>query len=397
MKIGIEVQRLFRRKKHGMEIVALEIIRQLQKTDKKNEYILFAKNDEDKDCITESKKFHINIPSNSCFPVWEQLHLLKAVKKEKPDILHCTANTAPLFCKIPMVITIHDVIYLESINFSGTSYQNFGNLYRRFIVPKVAKKAAMILTVSEYEKKVIVDRLNIDEDKVRVVYNGVNKQLKPITNMAKLSEFRKKYNLPEQFLLHFANTAPKKNTIGVLSAYKLYHAGVSNPLPLVLTDCTGNYIHGLLKKLNAPGLIDNIQILDYVPFSSIPCLYNLATVFIYPSHRESFGMPLIEAMACGVPVITSNTSALPEIAGGAACLVDPKNPHEISDQIQRLLTDERFYKERKDKGFRNAERFSWEKAADKIESVYWEIRHVNKSLEECNNLRKNMHKYKTTF
>lgn len=382
MTIGIEVQRLFRAKKHGMEIVALEIIRQLQEVDHKNKYILFAKKDIDINCISSHDNFFIDTVSSTPFPVWEQWNLLSAIKKGNPDILHCTANTAPLFCKTPMIITIHDIIYLESVSFSGSSYQNFGNLYRRFIVPKVAKKAAMILTVSEYEKAVIMQRLNIPEHKIRVVYNGVNQQFKPITNTVILNEFSKKYNLPPKFLLHFANTAPKKNTIGVLSAYKQYVEGAVEPLLLVLTDCTLHFITDLLKKIDAPSLINNIKILDYVPYASIPCLYNLATVFLYPSHRESFGLPLIEAMACGVPVITANTSALPEIAGGAACLIDPLKPNEICNEIIHLLTNEGFYKEKQEKGFINARRFDWKNAANKILAIYKELKPADKTMKQ---------------
>ena len=373
MTIGIEAQRLFRRKKHGMEIVALEVIRQMQQIDHTNNYIVFAKKDEDENCIEKTANFSINTDSDASYPVWEQIKLPKAVKKQKPDLLHCTANTAPLFCKTPTIITIHDVIYLESVSFSGSSYQNFGNLYRRFIVPRVAKKAKLVLTVSEYEKRVIAERLNIPEEKIRVVYNGANAQFRPITDQSMLDEFRKKYNLPEKFLLHFGNTAPKKNTIGVLNAYKLHRERSADPLPLVVTDCTREYINDLLKQVDSPGLIDHIQILDYVPFNSIPCLYNLATVFLYPSHRESFGMPVIEGMACGVPVITSNTSALPEIAGGAACLVNPAKPEEIFDQIERLLYDKALYNERREEGFKNAARFSWKNAAETTLSIYNEL------------------------
>src|SRR5438093_381264 len=189
MKIGIEAQRLFRRKKHGMEIVALEIIRQLQKCDNSNHYILFAKNDVDDQCIKATENFSIKKINASAYPYWEQVCLPKEIKKNRLDILHCTANTAPLFCKTPMVVTIHDLIYLESVNFSGSSYQNFGNLYRRFIVPLIAKKAAIIITVSEYEKKNIAQRLGIPENKIRVVYNGANAQFKYITDKDTLNSF----------------------------------------------------------------------------------------------------------------------------------------------------------------------------------------------------------------
>ena len=374
MVIAIEIQRLFRKKKHGMEIVALEIIRNLQQLDLQNKYIIFSKKDVDDDCIKPTPNFIINTTlRKTIYPLWEQFYLAKAIKKIKPTLLHCTSNTAPLFCKIPLIITIHDVIYMESINFSGSSYQNFGNLYRRFIVARVAKKAALIITVSTFEKKIIAQKLNISEEKIKVIYNGISDQFKVIANQNILDTFSKKYNLPKRFLLHLGNTAPKKNTIGVLLAYKIYIETVADPLPLVFTDCANNYIFDLIKKIDALEILKHIQILPYVPYNTIHCLYNLATIFLYPSHRESFGLPVIEAMACGLPVITSNTSALPEIAGDAACLIDPTKPVEIFEQILFLLSDEVKYQEIKEKGFQNAARFSWKKSAEKTLQVYNEI------------------------
>ncbi len=373
MKIAIEAQRLFRRKKHGMEIVALEVIRRLQEIDHANEYLLFIKEGEDPGAVSSTANFSIDHAGAGPYPVWEQVHLPKALKRWKPDLLHCTANTAPLSGTTPLIVTIHDVIYLESINFSGSAYQNFGNLYRRSIVPRVAKKATLIITVSEFEKKVIAGRLGISKEKIRVVYNGVNDQFKKINDKNLLEDFRNKYKLPARFLLHFANTAPKKNTTGVLIAYGEYVSVTSQPLPLVLTDCTSEMIAGILQKINQPGLMTQIHILDYVPFAKIPLLYNLATVFLYPSHRESFGMPVIEAMACGVPVITSNTSALPEIAGDAACLADPSQPSTITGFIIRLLSEPEYYLQKQESGYKNARRFSWKNAATETLALYREI------------------------
>ncbi len=370
MIIGIEAQRLFRRKKHGMEVVALEIIRQLQQIDQNNQFILFAKDDEDKNCISPTQNFSIATIPSKPYPIWEQLSLPKFAKKNNVDILHCTANTAPLFYKRPLIITIHDVIYLESFDFSGSPYQNFGNLYRRFIVPRVAKKAAKIITVSEYAKTIIVARLKLPSDKVDVVHNGVNSMFRHITDEAEKNAFRIKYNLPEKFLLHFGNTAPRKNTIGVLKAHQLYTTSVSDPLPLVITSCTADHINGLLKEINATELMKHIHIVDYLSSAELPYLYNVAEVFLYPSLNEGFGMPVIEAMACGTPVITSTTSSLPEVAGNAACLVDPQKPDEIFNAIQRLLTDNDFYISKQRDGFKNALRFSWKNAAEKTLSIY---------------------------
>ncbi len=374
MIIGIEAQRLFRRKKHGMEVVALEIARELQHDTGDRQYVLFVRKDVDEACLPPAANFSVNAFTASSFFTWEQVGLPRRVKKVKPALLHCTANTAPLFGRTPLVVTIHDVIYMESVNFSGSAYQNFGNLYRRFIVPRIARKARVIVTVSEYEKKKIAIRLKLPEDKIRVVYNGINPQFKKIDDGDVLDAFRNKYQLPERFLLHFGNTAPKKNTIGTLKAFSLYCASASAILPLVITDCEPEYIASLLKKIDAPGLMEHIRILDYVPFAEIPLLYNLATVFLYPSHRESFGMPVIEAMACGTPVITSDTSSLPEVSGGAACLVDPEDAAGMATVINNLLTDNELYCTKQEEGYKNAARFSWKQAAAQMIAIYNELR-----------------------
>lgn len=372
MKIAIEAQRLFRKKKHGMEIVALEIIKELQHLNSQDEFFVLAKSDEDEECISATPNFTIQKITSKPYPYWEQISLPKILKKIKPDILHCTANTAPLFYSGKMVITIHDVIYMESVNFSGSSYQNFGNLYRKFIVAKVAKKAKLIITVSEFEKKVIATRLNIPENKIRVIYNAVNPQFREL-DQASLVSFKNRHSLPDNFILHFGNTAPKKNTVGVLKAFSLYRGNNKGDFTLVITDCSKDYIQALLKEMNQQELIKDILILNYISFNEVPLLYNLAKVFLYPSHRESFGMPVIEAMACGTPVITSDTSALPEIAGCAALLIDPKNENEIAEQIKRLVNDPELYNQQRTKGFDNARRFNWADAAKKTMEIYKEL------------------------
>ena len=372
MKIAIEAQRLFRKKKHGMEIVALEVIKELQKINTIHQFFILTKEDEDDKCIVATKNFRVEVLTSRPYPYWEQVLLPKYLKKLRPDILHCTANTAPLFCKANMIITIHDVIYMESVNFSGSTYQNFGNLYRKFIVAKVARKAKFIITVSNYEREVISKILKIDQGKIKVIYNGVNPQFKKIEKKF-LQPFKNKYRLPDRFILHFGNTAPKKNTIGVLRAFSIYSGNNTSDYSLVITDSSRDYIESLLKEINHTGLINKIQILNYISFTEVPLLYNLATVFLYPSHRESFGMPIIESMACGVPVITSNTSALPEIAGGAALLADPKSAEDIAEKINMLISDDNIYSDYKEKGFKNALRFNWTDAAKQTLEIYKEL------------------------
>ena len=142
MKIGIEAQRIFRKKKHGMDMVAIELIRNLQLTDQENEYVVFVKPDEDDQVIHETKNFKIVRLNRSLYPVWEQIALPRAVKKEGCRILHCTSNTAPVFTSVPLIVMLHDIIYMESsyleiLRGSGTWYQKFGNIYRKLVVPRV--------------------------------------------------------------------------------------------------------------------------------------------------------------------------------------------------------------------------------------------------------------------
>lgn len=373
MKIGIEAQRLFRKKKHGMEVVTLELIRHLQEIDKENEYVVFVKDDEDVGCVQSTANFVIYKTPVFSYPFWEQLYLPKIAKRAEIDLLHCTSNTAPVFYHSPMMLTLHDIIYLEKVSFAGTSYQDFGNLYRRFVVPKVVGHCESIVTVSEFEKKCIVEKLGLPETKVKVVYNAISKNFRKINDKNILREVIKKYHLPEQFILFFGNTAPKKNAAGVLEAYGKYFTTQPDPLLLVVTDCTRAYVEKIFKKINLKqkgNILKNILVLDHIPLDELPCVYNLATLFLYPSLRESFGMPIIEAMACGTPVITSNTSSMPEVAGEAALLVHPGQPDAIAEGIQEVLNNPVRRRQMIHEGLARAARFSWKKTAQQMLQIY---------------------------
>jgi glycosyltransferase involved in cell wall biosynthesis len=370
MKIVIECQRLFRKKKHGMEIVAYEIIRALQKTSTKHELIIAAKKDEDNNTILNGGPVQINELPSYPYPFWEQIILPRFTKKSKANLLHCTANTAPLFCKTPLIVTIHDVIYMEDVSFGGSVYQNFGNLYRKWIVPKVAKKARNIITVSEFEKNEIARILKIDPSKITVIYNGVNPAFTLINDTALLEKVKSKYQLPSQFLLHIGNTAPRKNTKGVLIAYNKYLQNNRQALSLVISGCGPEFILSILRKLDKEHLLKHIIVLNYLPFDDLPVLYNLAEVFLYPSFREGFGMPVAEAMACGTPVITANNSSLVEVANGAALLVDAENTDQLAEAITVLVNNKQMKEQLIEKGLENAKRFTWEKAAQQTLEIY---------------------------
>ena len=171
MKIAIEAQRIFRANKHGMDFVALESIRELQKIDHDNEYFIFVSSGEDH-CLQESNNFHIIELRCPTYPLWEQVALPRAIAKIKPDLLHCTSNTAPLYCSVPLVLTLHDIIFLEPRQSGNKSvYQNMGWYYRRFVVPRILPHCRKIITVSKFERNRIKNALQLPEEQIITVYN----------------------------------------------------------------------------------------------------------------------------------------------------------------------------------------------------------------------------------
>jgi len=379
MKIGIEGQRLFRKKKHGMDMVALELIKNLQKIDTENEYVIFVKPDEDNNCIPAAPNFKIIELSGSSYPIWEQIVLPKAAEREGCELLHCTSNTGPIRCNVPLIITLHDIIYLESISLfkkSGTFYQKFGNMYRRWIVPTVVSKSKKVVTVSNFEKARIRHFMGLN-DNLTTIYNGVGEHFCKITDEKVLKQAKEKYNLPDNFMFFLGNTDPKKNTPNVLKAFADFNARSAIKYKLVMLDYEESALMQVLNDIGHPEIRIDIVMTGYVPNKDMPEIINQCKVFLYPSLRESFGIPILEGMACGVPVVTSNTSSMPEIAGDAALFVDPFKPEEIEVSIERILNDTVFREILCRKGIERAAQFSWRHMAEKYLELYKEMKTNN--------------------
>lgn len=384
MKIGIEAQRIFRKKKHGMDVVALELIRNLQLIDTENEYVLFIKPDEDSTAIHETANFKIVELESGFYPFWEQIALPAAARKAGCQILHCTSNTAPVSTSIPLVVTLHDIIYMESsylkiLMGSGTNYQKFGNAYRRMFVPSVVKNSRKIITVSHFEKKRIGQFFEMKSDtRLETVYNGVSEHFKPVTDKHELHKVKVKYNLSGRFFFFLGNTDPKKNTKGTLKAFSDFLKQTGSDMHLVMLDYDQYELDKLLDEIGAPELITRIILTGYVVNTDLPAIYCQCEAFLYPSLRESFGIPMLEAMACGAPVITSNTSSMPEVAGDAAILIDPFKPEDITAAMIRIIADKELKLNLIRKGFTRAAKFSWKAMAQHVLEIYHEIGAENK-------------------
>lgn len=370
MRIGIEAQRVFRTNKHGMDYVVLQEIKELQKMDTKNEYFVFVAPGEDR-CLEDSKNVHIIEIGGGFYPLWEQFTLPRAVNELNLDMLHCTSNTAPLHCKIPLILTLHDIIFLEPRDKSNKSfYQNMGWFYRRLVVPRILKKCKRIITVSNYEKNNIMTKLGIPEERMAMIYNGYNTWFRPVTDTKLVY---KKYIDTEGYFFFLGNTDPKKNTERTLIAYSKYLEKSNVKRKLLMADLDNTYLEDIIERNQIGNIRNRIVMPGYIVNSDLPYIYNSAFAFLYTSLRESFGIPLLEAMACGTPVITSNTSSMPEIGGQEAILIDPENADEIVEKMLLLENDDTLYRKQEEIGIERAKLFSWQQTAEQLLTVYEKV------------------------
>jgi glycosyltransferase involved in cell wall biosynthesis len=367
MRIGIEAQRVFRKNKHGMDYVVLQEIKELQMMDTKNEYFVFVAPGEDR-CLEDSKNVHIIEIGGNFYPLWEQFTLPRAAKELNLDMLHCTSNTAPINCKLPLILTLHDIIFLEPRDKNNKSlYQNMGWLYRRLIVPKILKKCKKIITVSNFEKQNIMTKLGIPEERMAMIYNGYNEWFRPAQDIQ--YTYQKYIDNPGYFFF-LGNTDPKKNTERTLIAYSKYLEESDVKRKLLMADLDHDYLDGIIERNHIENIRKNVVMPGYIVNQDLPDIYNSAFAFLYTSLRESFGIPLLEAMACGTPVITSNTSSMPEIGGPNAILINPENPEEIAEMMLKLENEDIFYRKQEQVGLERAKLFSWRHTAEQLLEVY---------------------------
>ena len=370
MKIAIEAQRIFRPNKHGMDFVALETIRELQKIDHENEYFIFVSPGPDH-CLNDSDNMHIVELRCPSYPLWEQVALPRAVARVRPDLLHCTSNTAPVKCPVPLVLTLHDIIFLEKRQSSSRSlYKEMGWHYRRLVVPRILSECRKIITVSNFECNRIREALNLPKDRLTAVYNGYSPHFR---QMPPAPEIVHKYVPSDDYLFFLGNTDPKKNTPRVLKAYGLYLRQSKHKRPLLIADLKEEAIDGILSAEGIKEVKPYLSFPGYIPNADLAALYNGAFAFLYPSLRESFGIPMLESMACGTPVIAGNTSAMPEIAGEGALLADPLDENDIARKILLLEEDDTFYQQQVDYGLERVKLFSWRKSAEALLKIYKEI------------------------
>ena len=296
------------------------------------------------------------------FPVWEQMFLMRSARRAKADCLLCPYNTAPILSLkvVPTVVVIHDLIYMDGAVCSSVSRaQNIGRLYRRTIVPIAAKRALRIVTVSEYSRRVLCDRLCIDSDRVSVIPNWIDE-----------SWFSSPSNdAASRYLLTVSGEAPSKNLPGLLKAFTLFRrAGGDATLKIVGVKSAWHPY--FLRQTQEYGITHAVEFLPFLDVESLKTLYRQAAAYVCASFAEGFGIPLLEAMASGVPLASSSATSLGEVAGEAACYFDPRNTEEMSDALKDALSQSSASRARVAKGLEQAWKFR-QGAVEPLIEAFW--------------------------
>ncbi len=296
---------------------------------------------------------------------WMQWTLPRDLEAVRPDVCHFTNSLAPLHAPCPIVITLHDMSLFVHTRLHPLKSQ----LFVRPIIPAVARRAAAIITVSQHAKQEIVTGLHIPPEKVHVIYEAAARQYRVIDDAAELDRVRSRYALTRPFVLYVGTIEPRKNLTRLVTAFAQAHRHCPD-LELVLVGQLGWKYTSLLKVIEDLNLGHAVRRLGYVPNDDLPALYNLARLLAFPSLYEGFGLPVIEAMACGTPVLTSNGSSLAEISASASCLINPLDVNDIAHGLICLVTDDALHANLRAAGLARAAQFSWQRAAAETVRVY---------------------------
>jgi glycosyltransferase involved in cell wall biosynthesis len=362
MKIGINLLP-FRKNLTGTGVYALNIVEQLRFLDAENKYFLFCNKEIEQLFEFKEKNFiKIVLPvlAQNSFKriLWEQLILPVYLKKSKIDVLFTPSVAVPVLSKCKHVVCIHDLIPFHTKG----KYSWIRSEYIKQITRISAKKAAKVLTVSENSKLEIQRYCQIAAEKIYVTYNGFNKKLIVIDEY-QWQEFKKAHRIPNHYILFVGTLEPGKNIESLISAYGLLKRKYKFQHKLVIAGGKGWLFDSIFEQVSRLNLSRDVIFTGYVPDDILGALYSHADLFVLPSLYEGFGIPILEAMNFGVSVITSNISAMPEVAGDAAILVDPLDIEEIANAMQIILGNPGLHKEMSKKGKERAANFSWEKAA----------------------------------
>lgn len=348
-------------------IIVLNLMDELLKQDRKNDYVLFYRSPSFIDRYQHYSNVKAVLVTAAHKLLWDQWAVPKAARKEKVDLIFHPKHSIPLLFGKKTVMQLRGTEYWENPKY----YEFLDLLYQRIALKLFSRKADALFAESHYACRSFIQYLNIPEDKISVSYLAANRNFKPITGQT-LLECKAKYDLPEDFLFTVTRVVqgkkvyPGKNIYNMLDAFRQCKS--RGKIKFVIAGRqTKAFIANTLAKDDP--LLQDLVVLDFVEQKDLPALYSMARLFLFPSINESFGIPIIEAMSCGCPVVTSNTTACDEVGGEVAVKVNPASVDEIADAIDLLAQDEQ-RRSRVEQGLEWVKQFSWTRAAEETLAVF---------------------------
>ncbi len=315
-------------------------------------------------CFTGDRNNDLNTPERI---YWENIRLPWLVRRSKVDLLHIPGFAGPLFkCGRRKVTTVHDLIgmiYPRNLDFASRFY------WQKWLPACIGSSDAVIAD-SENTRTDILRLLRVPESRVHVVPLAVEEKFSPGAGTGRFETVRAKYGLPAEFMLTVGTVEPRKNVHGLIAAAALYFRERDTGLHVVVVGSKDWGYDQAGRKMEELGIRDRVRFTGYIEEEDMPVVYNMAKFFVYPSFYEGFGLPVLEALSCGIPVICSGVSSLPEVAGDAAILIDPGNVTELKEAVRSLDEDPRLLSAMSRRALRQAGKFSWQSTAERTLEVY---------------------------
>jgi len=366
VRIGIDARKLH---DFGIGTYIRNVLRQLARLDQATEFVLLCRPQDREGLATLGENFRPVAEWAGTYSVSEQLRVPLALRREGVSLFHAPHYVLPPLVACRSVVTIHDCIHLM---FPQYLPNRAALAYARTSIRLAARRATRIMTVSESSKRDILRFVDTEPEKIDVIYNAYDERFGVEPLEEDVVRVRERFQLHDEFILYAGNVKPHKNLERLIQAFDLVRRRGLDHLKLVIIGDEVSKYAELRRAIHRHQLHQYVRFLGYLPEDTLAVMYRLAGVFVFPSLYEGFGLPPLEAMASGAPVVTSNLSSLPEVVGDAAILVDPYDPQAIANGIAAVLTDETTRRTLRQKGLKRAQEFSWNASVRRIRSIYCE-------------------------
>jgi glycosyltransferase involved in cell wall biosynthesis len=367
MRVAIDARKLH---DFGIGTYIRNLLRHLARIDHDTEFVLLCTEADLGVAAQLGPNFRSVLEPAPNYSIREQIHVPWVLRRERPDLFHAPHYVLPAAIHCNSVVTIHDCIHLM---FPQYLPNRMAYAYARAQMWTAAHRSDCILTVSDASKRDILHLFNIPPEKIVVVYNAIDAHFSVTPHPDAVARVRERYQLDHRFLLYVGNIKPHKNLVRLIEAFSELRTGDLEDLKLLIIGDEISKLPALRHAVHRHKLHKHVRFLGYVPDDQLAVLYRLAAVFVFPSLYEGFGLPPLEAMASGTPVVVSNVSSLPEVVGDAAVLVDPHDIDSIVDGLRCVLTNPARADDMRRKGLERAREFSWERSVARTLEVYKRI------------------------